>query len=71
MMSDGAVVAPMLRPDGCIGVLAAEVRHGREDRCGDMRRHRHDCRSTGHRRRGLARRQRLNGRGKGTEATGS
>jgi hypothetical protein len=30
-MSNGAVVAPMFGPDACIGVLAAEVRHGRED----------------------------------------
>jgi hypothetical protein len=30
IISDGAIVAPMLRPDGCIGVLAAEVHHGRE-----------------------------------------
>jgi hypothetical protein len=30
IISDGAVVAPMLRPDGCIGVLAAELRHGKE-----------------------------------------
>jgi hypothetical protein len=26
----GAIVAPMFRPDACIGVLAIEVRHGRE-----------------------------------------
>ncbi|MGH9346474.1 MAG: hypothetical protein ACRD26_04315, partial [Vicinamibacterales bacterium] len=26
----GAIVAPLVRPDGCFGVLAAEVRHGRE-----------------------------------------
>jgi hypothetical protein len=26
----GAIVAPMFGPDACIGVLAAEVRHGRE-----------------------------------------
>ena len=31
LMSNGAVVAPMFSPDACIGVLAAEVRHGRED----------------------------------------
>lgn len=31
MMSNGAIVAPMFGPDSCIGVLAAEVRHGRED----------------------------------------
>jgi len=31
MISDGAVVAPMFGPATCIGVLAAEVRHGRED----------------------------------------
>ena len=29
-MSNGAIVAPMFGPDTCIGVLAAEVRHGRE-----------------------------------------
>jgi hypothetical protein len=29
-MSAGAIVAPMFGPDSCIGVLAAEVRHGRE-----------------------------------------
>jgi hypothetical protein len=28
--SSGAIVAPMFGPDGCIGVLAAEVRQGRE-----------------------------------------
>ncbi|MNC86938.1 hypothetical protein D3C83_26280 [compost metagenome] len=26
----GAIVAPMCAPDGCLGVLAAEVRNGRE-----------------------------------------
>jgi len=31
MMSNGAVVAPMFGPANCIGVLAAEIRHGRED----------------------------------------
>ncbi len=31
MMSNGAIVAPMFGPDSCIGVLAAEVRHGREE----------------------------------------
>ena len=31
MISDGAVVAPMFGPDGCVGVLAAEIRHGREN----------------------------------------
>jgi hypothetical protein len=31
VMTDGAVVAPMFAPDACIGVFAAEVRHGRED----------------------------------------
>ena len=31
MVSHGAVVAPMLGPTTCIGVLAAEIRHGRED----------------------------------------
>ena len=30
MMANGAIVAPMFGIDGCIGVLAAEVRHGRE-----------------------------------------
>jgi hypothetical protein len=30
MISDGAVVAPLFGPDGCVGVLAAEIRHGRE-----------------------------------------
>ena len=30
MMSHGAIVAPMFGPDACLGVLAAEVRHGRE-----------------------------------------
>jgi len=29
-MVNGAIVAPMFAPDTCIGVLAAEVRHGRE-----------------------------------------
>jgi hypothetical protein len=29
-MSNGAIVAPMIGPGGCIGVLAAEVRGGRE-----------------------------------------
>lgn len=29
-MANGAIVAPMFAPDTCIGVLAAEVRHGRE-----------------------------------------
>lgn len=29
-MSNGAVVAPMFAPDTCIGVLAVELRHGRE-----------------------------------------
>jgi hypothetical protein len=28
--SNGAIVAPMFGPDGCIGVLAAEVRRGRD-----------------------------------------
>jgi hypothetical protein len=28
--SNGAIVAPMFGPEDCIGVLAAEVRHGRE-----------------------------------------
>ncbi|HTM03277.1 MAG TPA: GAF domain-containing protein [Vicinamibacterales bacterium] len=31
VMSNGAIVAPMFGPDGCIGVLAAEVRNARED----------------------------------------
>ena len=30
IMSNGAIVAPMFGPQSCIGVLAAEVRHGRE-----------------------------------------
>lgn len=30
MVSNGAIVAPMFGPDSCVGVLAAEVRHGRE-----------------------------------------
>jgi hypothetical protein len=30
MMSNGAIVAPMFGPDACIGVFAAEIRHGRE-----------------------------------------
>jgi hypothetical protein len=30
MISNGAVVAPLFGPDGCVGVLAAEIRHGRE-----------------------------------------
>jgi hypothetical protein len=30
MMSNGAIVAPMWGPDSCIGVLAAEIRNGRE-----------------------------------------
>lgn len=30
MVSTGAIVAPMFGPDTCVGVLAAEVRHGRE-----------------------------------------
>jgi hypothetical protein len=30
MMSNGAIVAPMFGVDSCIGVLAAELRHGRE-----------------------------------------
>ena len=29
-MAFGAIVAPLFRPDGCFGVLAAEVRHQRE-----------------------------------------
>lgn len=28
--ANGAIVSPMFGPDGCVGVLAAEVRHGRE-----------------------------------------
>jgi hypothetical protein len=31
VMSNGAIVAPMFGPDTCIGVLAVEVRHGREE----------------------------------------
>jgi hypothetical protein len=30
MMSNGAIVAPMFGPERCVGVLATEVRHGRE-----------------------------------------
>lgn len=30
MVSNGAIVAPMFGPESCVGVLAAEVRHGRE-----------------------------------------
>lgn len=30
-LSNGAIVAPMFGPDACIGVLAAEVRHQREN----------------------------------------
>jgi hypothetical protein len=33
-MTNGAVVAPMFAPDACIGVLAAEVRHRREEDSG-------------------------------------
>lgn len=29
-MSNGAIAVPLLAPQGCIGVIAAEVRHGRE-----------------------------------------
>jgi hypothetical protein len=29
-MSPGAIVAPLIGPSGCLGVVAAEVRHGRE-----------------------------------------
>jgi len=29
-LSPGAVVVPLLAPEGCFGVVAAEVRHGRE-----------------------------------------
>jgi hypothetical protein len=29
-MSPGAIVVPLLTPQGCIGAMAAEVRHGRE-----------------------------------------
>lgn len=31
MVANGAIVAPMFGPDACIGVLAAEVRSGREE----------------------------------------
>jgi hypothetical protein len=31
MISNGAIVAPMFGPESCFGVLAAEVRHGREE----------------------------------------
>ena len=30
-MSNGAIAVPLLSPQGCIGVIAAEVRHGREN----------------------------------------
>jgi hypothetical protein len=30
MVASGAIVCPMFGPDRCVGVLAAEVRHGRE-----------------------------------------
>jgi hypothetical protein len=30
LVSNGAIVAPMFGPESCVGVLAAEVRHGRE-----------------------------------------
>jgi hypothetical protein len=30
MVTNGAVVAPMFAPGMCAGVLAAEIRHGRE-----------------------------------------
>ena len=30
MAANGAIVTPLFGPDGCIGVLTAEVRHGRE-----------------------------------------
>jgi hypothetical protein len=29
-MSPGALVTPLMTPGGCIGVVAAEIRHGRE-----------------------------------------
>ena len=28
--SSGAIVAPILSPDGCVGALSAEIRHGAE-----------------------------------------
>ena len=28
--SGGALVAPILTPDGCVGALSAEIRHGAE-----------------------------------------
>jgi hypothetical protein len=31
---NGAIVAPMFGPESCVGVLAAEVRHGREQDAG-------------------------------------
>lgn len=31
-MANGAVVVPLMTPAGCVGVLAAELRHGREQR---------------------------------------
>jgi GAF domain-containing protein len=31
-MANGAVVVPLITPAGCVGVLAAELRHGSEQR---------------------------------------
>jgi GAF domain-containing protein len=30
VLSNGAIVAPLVTPGGCVGVMAAEVRHERE-----------------------------------------
>ena len=30
-MSPGAIVVPLVNASGCLGVMAAEVRHGREN----------------------------------------
>jgi hypothetical protein len=31
-VSNGAIAAPLVTPGGCVGVMAAEVRHGAEQR---------------------------------------
>jgi hypothetical protein len=33
-LSNGAIAAPLLTPDGCVGVMAAEIRRGYERRAG-------------------------------------
>jgi hypothetical protein len=33
-LSNGAIAAPLLTPDGCVGVMAAEIRRGHERRAG-------------------------------------